>query len=137
MTARGPSDDSTGTVAYDVASGTQIWGVESIERTYVFNSYFGFYPSVVVSNDAAFVSNRRGIGYSQYRTITEKYALDHEDLEWTARLGTNRTLFGGNALSPDGRTVFVTTADQLYTVGYPVPDPSFDSVDILTVAYQA
>jgi outer membrane protein assembly factor BamB len=135
VTAAINSHNSTGTVAYDVATGTQRWGVESVEHGYVFTNYLGYYPAVAVGHDRAFVSNRRGIGYSQYRTVTTAYTLGSGDLEWTARLGTNRTLFGGNAIARDGRGVYVSAADQLYSVGFPVPDPPLDSVDIVTVAY--
>lgn len=139
VTAAINSASGTGTVAYDVATGDQKWGVESAEpaHAYVFVNYIGFYPTVVVGNDRAFVSNRRGFGVSQYRTVTMAYSLGAGTLDWTGRLGTNRTLLGGSAISADRRRVFVTAADQLYSAGSPAPDAGLDSVDILTVAYEA
>ncbi len=93
--------------------------------------------SVAVGDTRAFVSNRRGFGYSQVWTVTTAYGLAGGSLDWTARLGRNRTLFGGNALARDGKKLFVTAADQLYNVGFPAPDPGLDSLDIITVAYDS
>jgi hypothetical protein len=138
VTAAINSHNGTGTVAYDVATGTPKWGVESQDalHAYVAVNYLGYYPAVIVGNDRAYVSNRRGFGVSQYRTVTMGYSLGTGVLGWTGRLGTNRTLFGGNAIAADGQRVFVTTADQLYSTGLG-PDPGLDSTDILTVAYDA
>jgi hypothetical protein len=136
VTAAINSRDSTGTVAYDVLTGSQRWGVESVERGYVFTNYVGYYPSVQVSGDRAYVSNRRGIGVSQYATVTTAYGLQNGALAWTARLGLNRTLFGGNALSPDGTRLFVSASDELEPDSL-TPDPGVDTRDILTVAYDA
>lgn len=137
VTASINSHNGTATVAYDIATGTQKWGVESVEHGYVFTNYLGYYPSVQVSGDRAFVSNRRGIGLSQYQTVTTAYAVDGGDLEWTARFGTNRALFGGNAISSDGERLVVSAAEQVFSAGAPAPNPGLDSVDIVTVSYDA
>lgn len=137
VTAAINSHNGTATVAYDAATGAETWGVEAPDGGFVFTSYLGFYPTVVMGDDRAYVSNRRGIGYSQYRTVTMAYSLTEGKLDWTARLGANRTLFCGSAIAPDGERVFVTTADRLADFGFPVPDPGLDSVDILTVSYEA
>jgi hypothetical protein len=64
------------------------------------------------------------------------YDLDDGALAWTGRLGVNRTLFGGSGLTPDGRRLVVTAADQPYAPGSPVPNGGIDSIDIVTVSYQ-
>lgn len=139
ITAAINSNSATATVAYDTATGTQRWGVESSDamHAYSFTNYIGFYPSVVVNDTRAFVSNRRGFGYSQVWTVTTAYGLSGGSLDWTARLGRNRTLFGGNAIAADGKRLFVAAADQLVNAGFPAPDPGMDSLDIITVAYDA
>lgn len=133
------SNSGIGTVAYDVATGAERWGVLSDEplHQYVFVNHLGYYPRVVANGDRAFVSNRRGFGASQYRTVTMAYDLDAGTLDWTGRLGVNRTLFGGSELTPDGKRVIVTAADQAVHPGSPAPNPGVDSVDIVTVSYQA
>jgi hypothetical protein len=131
------SASATGTVAYDIATGAQRWGVESndVQHRYVFNTYLGFYPTVLAANDRAYVSNSRGFGVSQYQTVSMAYGLDDGVADWTGRLGTNRTLFTGSGLTPDGRRLFVTAADQLLSAVSLAP--SLDSVDLVTVAYDA
>ncbi|HVM11016.1 MAG TPA: PQQ-binding-like beta-propeller repeat protein [Actinomycetota bacterium] len=135
LTAAINSHNSTGTVAYDVATGAQKWGVESVEYAYVVVNHIGYYPSVVVSGDRAYVSNRRGIGYSQFRAVTTAYDLGDGNLDWTARLGTNRTLFGGSALTGDRKRLVVASADHALSPGFPAPN--VDTLDILTAAYDA
>lgn len=130
---------ATGTVAYDVVSGSQRWGIESDDGVAPFSQYLGYYSTLAMGKDTVFVTNKRGFGYATHRTVTTAYALANGDQLWMARLGgIGRTLPGGSVSSPDGERVFVAASDHTHGVtSWPVPNPGLDTPDILTVAYDA
>ena len=127
------SGSASGTAAYDVLTGKQLWGVESRDPVgYAPISTIGFYPQVTATDDRAFVSNRRDYGLAQTATVTTAYGLDTGVVAWAGRFGTTSAFPCGIARSPDGKRVFVGVTDKEYSVAL---SAGVGSLDIVTMAY--